>query len=152
MGLTRGYKWRPTARLWVLRDFGLRVTALGRPRSNYTVNYRSVLSSERAPYMKKKESNFHSKKCNIWSPAPKRARHQDELTASSNIIWTWTWLHFSKERKRIKQRKEKTRKKKNMKNSCGGGSNTSIVKSKGFWRWITLGINGLLDIVHRLKF
>jgi hypothetical protein len=32
----------------VLRDFDLRVTALARPRSNCTVIYRSVLSSERA--------------------------------------------------------------------------------------------------------
>jgi hypothetical protein len=29
--------------------------------------------------MKKKESNCHSEKCNIWSPSPKGARHQDEL-------------------------------------------------------------------------
>jgi hypothetical protein len=32
----------------VLRDFDLRVTALARPRSNCTVIYRPVLSSERA--------------------------------------------------------------------------------------------------------
>jgi hypothetical protein len=31
----------------VLRNFDPRVTALGRPRSNCTVNYRPVLSSER---------------------------------------------------------------------------------------------------------
>jgi hypothetical protein len=30
------------------RDFGPRVTTLARPRSNFTVNYRPVLSSERA--------------------------------------------------------------------------------------------------------
>jgi hypothetical protein len=42
-----------------------------------TANYRPVLSSERAPYMKNKESNCHSNKCNIWSPAPRGARHQD---------------------------------------------------------------------------
>jgi hypothetical protein len=29
--------------------------------------------------MRNKESNCHSNKCNIWSPAPKGARHQDEL-------------------------------------------------------------------------
>jgi hypothetical protein len=34
---------------------------------------------ERAPYMKNKESNCHSNKCNIWSLASKGARHQDEL-------------------------------------------------------------------------
>jgi hypothetical protein len=44
-----------------------------------TANYRPVLSLERAPYMKKKETNCHAKKCNIWSIAPKGARHQDEL-------------------------------------------------------------------------
>jgi hypothetical protein len=32
----------------VLRDFDPRVTALARPRSNCTVNYRPVISSERA--------------------------------------------------------------------------------------------------------
>jgi hypothetical protein len=41
--------------------------------------YRTVLSSERPPYMKYKESNCHSNKCNIWTPAPRGARHQDEL-------------------------------------------------------------------------
>jgi hypothetical protein len=40
-------------------------------------NCRPVLSSERAPYMKNKESNCHWNKCNVWSPAPKGARHQD---------------------------------------------------------------------------
>jgi hypothetical protein len=45
-----------------------------------TANYRPVPSSERASYMKNKESNFHSNECNIWSLAPKGARHQDELT------------------------------------------------------------------------
>jgi hypothetical protein len=44
-----------------------------------TVNYGPVLSSERVPYMKNKESNCHSNKCGIWSLAPKGARHQDEL-------------------------------------------------------------------------
>jgi hypothetical protein len=44
-----------------------------------TANYRPVLASERAPYMKSKESNCHSNKCNIWPSAPKGARHQDEL-------------------------------------------------------------------------
>jgi hypothetical protein len=29
--------------------------------------------------MKNKQSNCHSNKCNIWSPAPKEAWHQDEL-------------------------------------------------------------------------
>jgi hypothetical protein len=51
-------------------------------------NYRPVLSSEWAPYMRNKESNCHSKKCNIWSPAPKGARHQDEPSVA--IYWTWT--------------------------------------------------------------
>jgi hypothetical protein len=37
------------------------------------------LSSERAPYMKKEESNCQTKKIKIWSWALKGARHQDEL-------------------------------------------------------------------------
>jgi hypothetical protein len=48
-----------------------------------TANYRPVLWSERASYMKNKESNCHSYKCNIRSPAPKEARHQDELADCS---------------------------------------------------------------------
>jgi hypothetical protein len=44
-----------------------------------TANYRPVLSLERAPHMKNKESNSHRNKCNIWSLAPKGPRHQDEL-------------------------------------------------------------------------
>jgi hypothetical protein len=42
-------------------------------------NYRPVLSSERAPYMKNKGSNFLRKKCTISSAAPEGAGHQDEL-------------------------------------------------------------------------
>jgi hypothetical protein len=38
-----------------------------------TANYRPVLSSERAPYMKK-ERNCHSKKFKIWSSVAKGAR------------------------------------------------------------------------------
>jgi hypothetical protein len=30
-------------------------------------------------HTKKKQNNCHSKKCKIWSSAPKGARHQDEL-------------------------------------------------------------------------
>jgi hypothetical protein len=52
-----------------------------------TANYRPVLSSEKAHYMKK-ESNCHSKKCKIWSPAPNGAWHQDELAVGHNITWT----------------------------------------------------------------
>jgi hypothetical protein len=44
-----------------------------------TANYRPILSSERGHYMKNKESNCHSNKCNIWSLDPKEAGHQDEL-------------------------------------------------------------------------
>jgi hypothetical protein len=43
-----------------------------------TANYRPV-SSDRTPYMKKKENNCRSKKCNICSPVPKGARHQDDM-------------------------------------------------------------------------
>jgi hypothetical protein len=42
-------------------------------------NYRPVLSSERALYMNKKESNCHSEEIIIWSSLPKGAEHQDEL-------------------------------------------------------------------------
>jgi hypothetical protein len=38
--------------------------------SDCTVNYTPVLSSERAPYMKKKESKFQTKKIKNWSLAP----------------------------------------------------------------------------------
>jgi hypothetical protein len=41
-------QWDSKIMSWVLRDFDPRVTALARPRSNSTVNYRPVLSSERA--------------------------------------------------------------------------------------------------------
>jgi hypothetical protein len=36
------------------------------------------LVSGDAPHEREK-SNCHSKKCKIWPPAPKGARHQDEL-------------------------------------------------------------------------
>jgi hypothetical protein len=56
--------------------------------SHCTENYRPVLSSERAPYTKNKENNCHSNKCNIWSPAPKGTRHQDELADwQSFVMW-----------------------------------------------------------------
>jgi hypothetical protein len=41
-------KWDSKIWPWVLRDFDLRVTALARPKSICAVNYRSVLSLERA--------------------------------------------------------------------------------------------------------
>jgi hypothetical protein len=56
-----------------------------------TANYRSVLSSEKASYMKNEESNYHSNKCNIWSPAPRGARHQDELADWLSVIM---WLRL----------------------------------------------------------
>jgi hypothetical protein len=54
-----------------------------------TANYRPA-SSERAPYMKKKESNCHSKKFEIWSSAPKvgpTPRWTGWLTVSYSITW-----------------------------------------------------------------
>jgi hypothetical protein len=44
-------------------------------KSNSTDRERLMLglASERAPHMKKKESNCHSKKCKIWSSAQKGA-------------------------------------------------------------------------------
>jgi hypothetical protein len=53
-----------------------------------TANYRPVLSSERVPYMKKKGSYCHSKKCNIWSSVPKgglTSRQTGRLTVGHNI-------------------------------------------------------------------
>jgi hypothetical protein len=58
-----------------------------------TANYRPVLSSERAPYIMDKESNCHSNKCNIWSPAPKGAGHQDELADWPSVVM-WLWLRL----------------------------------------------------------
>jgi hypothetical protein len=46
-------KWDSKIWPWVLRDFDPRVTALARLRSNCTVNYRPVLSSERALHINK---------------------------------------------------------------------------------------------------
>jgi hypothetical protein len=57
--------------------------------STHFTKHRPVLSSERSPYMKNKESNCHSDKCNIWSPAPKGARHQDELADWPSVVM---WL------------------------------------------------------------
>jgi hypothetical protein len=54
-----------------------------------TANCRPILSSERAPYVKNKESNCHSNKSNIWSRAPKRVRHQGELANWPPVIM---WL------------------------------------------------------------
>jgi hypothetical protein len=56
-----------------------------------TVNYGPVLSSERPPYMKNKECNCHSNKCNIWSLDPKGARHQDELADWPSVVM---WLRL----------------------------------------------------------
>jgi hypothetical protein len=64
-----------------------------------TANYRSVLSSKRASYMKNKESTCHSNKCNIWSHAPKGARHQDGLADwPSVLMWLWFWLWLCEKR------------------------------------------------------
>jgi hypothetical protein len=52
---------------------------------------RPVLSSLRVPYMKNKESNYYSNKCNIWSPAPRGARHQDELADWLSVVM---WLRL----------------------------------------------------------
>jgi hypothetical protein len=57
-------------------------------------HYRPVLSSERAPHMKNKESNNHWNKCNIWSRAPKGARHQDELADWLSVVM---WLRLRPE-------------------------------------------------------
>jgi hypothetical protein len=52
---------------------------------------RPDLSSERAPCMKKKESNCHLKKFKIWPSAPKGAWDQDELAQyswNSNVLFS----------------------------------------------------------------
>jgi hypothetical protein len=49
-----------------------------RSQCNLKLNLRHCTTNYR-PYMKNKESNCHSNKCNIWSLAPKGARQQDEL-------------------------------------------------------------------------
>jgi hypothetical protein len=51
-----------------LRGFDPRVIALAGPRSNCTVNYRSILPSERAPQIKK--PSIVRQKTKIWSWAP----------------------------------------------------------------------------------
>jgi hypothetical protein len=59
-----------------------------------TANYRPVLSSERAPYMKKEERNCLTKKIKIWSWASQRASTPKRTvwqTVGSNITWTWTF-------------------------------------------------------------
>jgi hypothetical protein len=55
-----------------------------------TANYRPVLSSERVPYMKNKESNCHSNKCNICSKRCKTQRWTG-LTVGRNVTSTSTW-------------------------------------------------------------
>jgi hypothetical protein len=50
-----------------------------------TVNYRPIISSERAPYMKIEESNCHSKKCS--SKRGKTPRRTGRLTVGRNISW-----------------------------------------------------------------
>jgi hypothetical protein len=47
------------------------------------------------PTWKDKESNCHSNKCNIWSPDPKEARHQDELAYSPSVVM-WLRLRFTR--------------------------------------------------------
>jgi hypothetical protein len=54
--------WLTGRRLQYTRNLNLR---------HCTANYRPVLSPERAPYMRQKESNCHTKKCKIWSSVPK---------------------------------------------------------------------------------
>jgi hypothetical protein len=60
-----------------------------------TANYRPVLSSEKAPYMKNKESNCHWNKYNIWSLALKGARHQDELSDWPSVVMWLRWVEQS---------------------------------------------------------
>jgi hypothetical protein len=64
-----------------------------KPVSDCTANYTPVLSSEKAPYVKKKESNCQTKKIKIC-PTPRRI---GQLSVGRNITWTWssTWTKKS---------------------------------------------------------
>jgi hypothetical protein len=66
-----------------LRDFDPIVTALARPRSNCTVNYRSILSSERAPHTRKLTIVNTEKES---GQIQMRARHQDRLADWLSVI------------------------------------------------------------------
>jgi hypothetical protein len=80
-----GYGWgRPTPRRRSNCNLKLNLR-------HCAANYRPVLSSESAPYMKNKESNCHSNKCNILSLVPKGARHQDELADWPSVVM---WLRL----------------------------------------------------------
>jgi hypothetical protein len=61
--------------------------------SDCTAIYRPALSSERVPYIKKRESNCHSKKFKIWLWAPKGGggqtlRRTGRLTVGRKINFT----------------------------------------------------------------
>jgi hypothetical protein len=76
------------------RQRGQTLAGLRWRRLAATVNYRPVLSSERALYMKNKESNCHWNKCNIWSPAPRGARRQDDLADWLTLASCPSWSRW----------------------------------------------------------
>jgi hypothetical protein len=71
------------SKIWpcVLRDFDLRVTALARPRSNCTVNYRPVLSSEKGLH------NY--KPATVW----RKFQGESKIGRGSQMVaWHQDWL------------------------------------------------------------
>jgi hypothetical protein len=77
----RESQWGSKIWPWVLRDFDLRVTALARPRWNCTVNYRPVLSSERAL-----QNNKHA---TVW----RKFQGERKIGRRSQIgAWHQDWL------------------------------------------------------------
>jgi hypothetical protein len=85
----RRRRWRPGNKTNWPTQYNLKLNL-----RHCTTNYGPVLSSERAPYMKNKESNCHSNKCNTWSLALKGARHQDELADAIYLEIELASLHW----------------------------------------------------------
>jgi hypothetical protein len=50
-----------------------------------TANYRPIISSERVPYMKKKESDSQTKKIKMWSCALNGAQQKNELASWPSV-------------------------------------------------------------------
>jgi hypothetical protein len=81
-------RWDSKIWPWVLRDFNARMTALAWPRSNCTINYRPVLSSERALQNNKRATVWRKcqgeRKIGHWSQM--RAWHQDGLSDWLSVV------------------------------------------------------------------
>jgi hypothetical protein len=86
-------RWDSKILPWVLRDFDPRVTALARPRSNCAVNYRHVLSSERALQNNKPATvwrKFRGER-KIGHGSQMGAWHQDRLADWLSVV---NWLQL----------------------------------------------------------